>query len=96
MSKFRVSNGAFVEFYCEGRMSDGPKDVEIAPSGEVIVADPRAHRVCVFSANGHTLLRTWGTEGTADGQFKEPTALALVGNKLFVLDRLSACVQVFE
>ena len=98
LSKFRVSDGAFVDFYCKGQVSDGEKDVEIAPSGEVIVADINAHRVCVFSADGRTLLRTWGTKGTADGQFKEPTALALVGNKLFVLDSFhnSARVQVFE
>ncbi len=85
LSKFRVSDGAFVDFYCEGQVSDGPKDVEIAPSGEVIVTEFNAHRVCVFSGDGRTLLRTWGAHGTADGQFKQPTALALVGNKLFVL-----------
>ncbi len=95
LSKFRVSDGAFVDFYCEGQVSNGHKDVEIAPSGDVIVADDSAHRVCVNSADGRTLLRTWGTEGTDDGLFKEPTALALVGNKLFVLDRDSARVQVF-
>jgi DNA-binding beta-propeller fold protein YncE len=98
LSKFRVSDGAYVDFYCEGQVSDGGKGVEIAPSGEVIVADYGAHRVCVFSGDGRTLLRTWGTHGTADGQFKRPTALALVGNKLFVLDAGSDSVrvQVFE
>jgi DNA-binding beta-propeller fold protein YncE len=96
LSMFRLSDGAFVDFYCEGQVSDGNIDVEIAPSGDVIVADFGAHRVCVFSGDGRTLLRTWGTEGTADGQFKQPTALALVDNKLFVLDRDSARVQVFE
>ena len=94
LSKFRVSDGVFVDFYCEGQVSDWNKDVVIAPSGEVIVADYGAHRVCVFSADGRTLLRTWGTEGTADGQFDYPTALALIGSKLFVLDRKR--VQVFE
>ena len=96
LSKFRVSDGAFVDFYCEGQVSNGFKDVEIAPSGEVIVADESAHRVCVFSSDGRTLLRTWGTEGTADGQFSHPTALALAGSKLFVLDRDSVRVQLFE
>ena len=96
LSKFRVSDGAFVDFYCEGQVSNGEKDVEIAPSGEVIVADSRTHRVCVFSADGRTLLRTWGAEGSAEGQFSFPTAIALVGSKLFVLDRAGLCVQVFE
>ena len=68
LSKFHVSDGAFVNFYCEGLISDsGSNDVEITPSGEVIVADCNANRVCVFSADGRTLLRTWGREGTTDG-----------------------------
>ena len=96
LSKFRVSDGAFADFYCEGQVSDGPKDVEISPSGEVIVVDCDSNRVCVFSGDGRTLLRTWGTEGTADGQFLRPTALSLAGSKLFVIDRDNARVQVFE
>lgn len=39
------------------------------------------------------------TEGTDDGQFKYPTALALVGNKLFALEineMGSPFVQMFE
>ena len=96
LSKFRVSDGAFVEFYCEGQVSNFNKDVEILPGGEVIVTDISAHRVCVFSADGRTLLRTWGTQGTADGQFECPTVPALVANNLYVLDCESARVQVFE
>ena len=96
--KFRVSDCELDYFCCVGQVSDGHKDVEILPtgSGDVIVADCWANRICVFSADGRTLLRTWGTEGTADGQFRNPTALALVGNKLFVLDCDSPRVQVFE
>ncbi len=96
LSKFRVSDGAFVDFCCEGQVWTGPKDVEIASSGEVIVSDWGYHRVCVFSVDGRTLLRTWGTYGTADGQFKQPIALALACNNLFVLDYDGARVQVFE
>lgn len=96
MSKFRLIDGAFEDFYCKGQISDYQKDVEVAPSGEVIVADYASHRICVFSADGCTLLRAWGTYGVADGQFNNPTALALAGNKLFVLDNSSPRVQVFE
>jgi hypothetical protein len=71
-------------------------DVQFALNGELLVADYSNHRVCVFSADGDTLLRTWGTQGTADGQFQNPTALALADSKLFVLDYGSARVQVFE
>lgn len=96
LSMFRVSDGALEDFCCEGRVSDGYKDVEIAPNGEIVVADYGAHRICVFSADGHTLLRTWGATGVGAGQFKSPTALALIGKNVFVLDRFSARVQVFE
>ncbi len=51
--------------------------------------------MCLFSADGDTLLRTWGTEGFADGQFEYPSALALVESKLFVLE-YSERVQVFD
>ena len=96
LSKFRMPNGEFEDFVCADQISNGHKDVEIAPKGEIIVADIGANRVCVFSMDGRTLLRTWGTCGTANGQFRSPTALALVGNQLFVLDVHNARVQVFE
>ncbi len=70
--------------------------MQFGPNGELLVADYDNHRVCVFRADGDTLLRTWGTRGTADGQFKYPTALALVDTKLLVLECDSARVQVFE
>jgi hypothetical protein len=76
-------------------VADGVKDVQFAPNGELLVADYNNHRVCVFSADGDTLLRTWGIPGTAVGQFQSLTAFALVDSKLFVLDRDSLCVQVF-
>ncbi len=79
-----------------GEVVNGRKDVVVAQNGELLVADRHKHRVCVFSADGDTLLRSWGTQGSVDGEFRSPTALALVNSKLFVLDRYSARVQVFE
>lgn len=95
LSQFGVSDGAFEAHYCINEVSNGQKDVEIAPTGDVIIADYDANRVSIFRADGRTLQRTWGALGTADGEFKNPTALALVGNKLFVLDCGSPRVQVF-
>jgi hypothetical protein len=96
LSMFRVSDGSFVKHIGADVVADGWKDVQFAPSGELLAADCNNHRVCVFSADGDTLLRTWGTSGSADGQFKYPTALALVDSKLFVLDCDGGRVQVFE
>ncbi len=72
--------------------------MQFVPNGELLVAECRNNRVCVFSADGDTLLRIWGTRGSADGHFWDPMALALADFKLFVLDyyTYSARVQVFE
>ncbi len=93
---FRVSDGSFVKHIGSSVVADGFLDVQFAPNGELLVADWGNNRVCVFSADGDALLRTWGSRGSADGQFVYPTALALVGSKLFVLDCNYPRVQVFE
>ncbi len=96
LSMFRASDGCFIKHIGDGVVAGGPNDVLFAPNGELLVSDFRDHRVCVFSADGDTLLRTWGTKGATGGQFLNPTALALADSKLFVLEYNSARVQVFE
>jgi DNA-binding beta-propeller fold protein YncE len=95
LSMFRVPDGGFVKHIGAGELTDGSKDAQFALNGELLVTDVVNHRVCVFSADGDTLLRTFGTRGSADGQFQYPTALALADLKLFVLDS-SARVHLFE
>ncbi len=95
LSMFRVSDGGFVKHIGAGVVSDFYNDVQFAPNGDLLVADSANHRVCVFSTDGDTLLRTWGTRGSADNQFQCPTALALADFKLFVLEFRSGRVQVF-
>jgi len=70
-------------------------DVDFTTDGGIIVADYGNHRVCVFAADG-VMTSSWGAEGTSDGQFKYPTALAVSGGKLFALDASSTRVQVFD
>jgi hypothetical protein len=86
LSMFRVSDGGFMKHIATGVVADGDKDVQFALNGELHVADYRNHCVCVFSAYGYTLLRTWSSQGTACSQLVYPTALALVDSKLLVLD----------
>ena len=88
--------GTFVKHIGAGIVSDGHKDVEFAENGDIIVADYGNNRICVFSADGSTLLRCWGGRGSGDGQFRNPTALAVRGSRLYVLDCSSPRVQVFE
>lgn len=79
-------------------LSNGHKDVEFSACGEIFVADIKNHRICVISADGTKLLRSWGVMGTSDGKFCMPVALSLVQNRLFVLDAASNSdrVQVFQ
>jgi DNA-binding beta-propeller fold protein YncE len=97
LSMFSVSDGRFVKHIGAGVVGYGDMDVHVALNGELLVADYGNHRVCVFNADGDTLLRTWGTPGSADGEFRDPIALALVDSRLFVLDGNpdSARVHVF-
>ncbi len=96
LSMFCVRDGSWQQHIGAGMVSHGNNDVALTAAGEILVADFGNNRVCVFSADGSTLLRSWGTPGSGDGQFAFPTALALVGAKLYVLDGDGTRVQVFE
>ena len=87
--------GEFVRCIGEGELK-AARDVEFADNGDVIVCDRPNHRICVYSADGSTLLRQWGGDGDADGKFVSPTALAMCSGHLYVLDEGSKRVQVFE
>ena len=94
LSLFTV-DGVLVKHIGAGIISNwSDNDVSFGAGGEIIVADCRNHRICVFSPDGDTLIKTWGSIGDAAGQFKFPTALAVSGSSLFVLDNTR--VQVFE
>jgi len=95
LSMFTV-DGVFVKHIGVGVLgSFGRCDVDFTADGRIIVADYCNHRVCVFAADG-VMTSSWGSKGTSDGQFHYPTALAVSGDKLYVLDANSARVQVFD
>lgn len=75
---------------------DSPYDVELAPNGDILVADWDHNRICVFRSDGSSLLRSIGSEGEEPGQFSWPIALALHRGYLYVLDNNSSRVQMFS
>ena len=80
-------------------------DVEVADNGDIVVCDSRMDRFSVYTANTDTLLRQWRDKGdaasasasaSASEKLQSPTALAMCGGQLYVLDERSRRVQVFE
>jgi DNA-binding beta-propeller fold protein YncE len=93
LSMFTV-DGLYVKTLGTDVLCRNCKDV-LCSGSNIFIADCSNHRICVFSAETGALIRTWGTEGRADGQFHYSSALSAHKGKLFVLD-LSCRVQVFQ
>ncbi|MCI0432861.1 MAG: peptidyl-alpha-hydroxyglycine alpha-amidating lyase family protein [Gemmatimonadetes bacterium] len=77
-----------------------PSDVLVAPDGSIFVADGHGaggnNRIVKFSADG-TFLKEWGGTGEAEGQFRDPHALAMDSQgRLFVGDRANNRIQIFD
>lgn len=70
-------------------------DLDFAPNGDILVADTDKQRICVFSPDGSTLLRKFGSQGEGPGLFRDPVSLAIHDGKLYVLDLNSRRVQCF-
>lgn len=99
LSLFTSTTGAFVRCVGVGTLAC-PCDVDFASNGDIVVAEYNSCRICVFSPDGSTLERSFGSEcdddtSDAPGQLKSPTALALHVCRLYVLDERSERLQVF-
>ena len=87
--------GMFVQCVGAGVLKGGG-DVAFSALGEVVASDANNDRVCVFGGAQHALVRSWGCDGDGDGQFQRPTALAVAGTHLYVMDEGTGRVQMFE
>lgn len=77
-----------------------PSDVLVAPDGHIFVADGHDaggnNRIVKLSPAGEFLM-AWGETGEADGQFRDPHALAMDSRgRLFVGDRGNSRIQIFD
>ena len=81
-----------------GRHCKNPfNDVAFADNGDVIVSDFGSHCVRVYRGSLACLhLRGFGGCGDGNGNFNMLVALQASGGRLFVLDRRTPRVQVFE
>ena len=77
-----------------------PSDVLVAPDGSIFVVDGHGargnNRTVKFDKDGK-FIKQWGQTGTADGDFRDPHALAMDSQgRLFVADRANSRLQIFD
>ena len=75
----------------------GPRRIAIGPDDSIYVVDQGHTRVVKFSPDGQ-VLAVWGSGGNGDGQFDDPTSVAVdpTTNKVYVADPLNKRIQVFD
>jgi DNA-binding beta-propeller fold protein YncE len=77
-----------------------PSDVLVAPNGDIFIGDGHGgrsnSRIIKLSSTGQ-FIKSWGSRGSAPGQFDTPHALAMDSRgRLFVGDRGNNRVQIFD
>ena len=75
----------------------GPRRIAIGPDDSVYVVDQGRTRIVKFSPDGQ-VLTVWGSKGNGDGQFDDPTSVAVdpTTNKVYVADPRNKRIQVFD
>src|SRR4029077_11565818 len=75
----------------------GPRRIAVGPDDSVYVLDQGRTRIAKFSAEGG-VLTVWGSKGSGDGQFDDPTSVAIdpKTNKVYVADPINRRIQIFD
>lgn len=72
-----------------------PGGIAVSPHGEIFVAPMMLHKICVYDDTGK-LLRTWGKQGTDDGEFDQPGGIAVAPDgTIYVADQVNRRIQHF-
>ncbi|MFN0279877.1 MAG: hypothetical protein ACKVRN_14960 [Pyrinomonadaceae bacterium] len=77
-----------VEFY-------GPRDIAIDPDGNVYIVDQGRSRIVKFAPETEAF-DSFGSRGDGDGEFNEPSGIAVGDGLVFVTDAGNKRVQVFD
>jgi DNA-binding beta-propeller fold protein YncE len=81
------------------RCFNEPNDVAFGADGVIYISQGHGKgesRVLKFDADGN-FLKTWGGEGAAPGQFKQPHSIVTdAQGRLYVADRSNQRIQVFD
>jgi DNA-binding beta-propeller fold protein YncE len=75
----------------------GPRGIAIDSDESIYVLDQGHNRIVKFSSDGQ-VLSTWGSTGSGDGQFNDPTSVAVdpKTNRVYVADPINRRIQVFD
>ena len=75
----------------------GPRRIAVGPDDSIYVVDQGHTRIVKFSPDGR-VLAVWGSKGNGDGQFDDPTSVAVdpTTNKVYVADPRNKRIQVFD
>jgi DNA-binding beta-propeller fold protein YncE len=75
----------------------GPRRVAIGQDDSIYVVDQGHNRIAKFTPDGE-VLSIWGSKGNGDGEFNDPTSVAVdpATSKVYVADPLNKRIQVFD
>lgn len=75
----------------------GPRRIAIGREDSMYVVDQGRTRIVKFNLDGR-VLSVWGSKGSGDGQFDDPTSVAvdLKTDKVYVADPRNKRIQVFD
>jgi len=75
----------------------GPRRIAIGPDDSIYVVD-QGHAQIVKLSPDAQVLTIWGSKGRSDGQFDDPTSVAVdpATNRVFVADPRNSRIQVFD
>ena len=92
------ANGYFIaEWKGPGAGFYGPRKIALGPDNSLYVVDQGRTRIVKFSLDGQ-VLTTWGSKGNGEGQFDDPTSVAIdpARNRVYVADPRNRRIQVFD
>ena len=90
------SDGTFVrEWHGPDSGFYGPRDIEFGPDGKLYIVDQGRTRIVRLDISNDAFT-TWGSAGAAEGQFNDPTGIAISDDSIFVTDTGNGRVQVFD
>jgi DNA-binding beta-propeller fold protein YncE len=96
VQKFKP-NGTFIAEWKGPADGFGPREICMGADNAVYVVDEGNARIIKFDTDGN-VLAVWGTRGEGDGQFNQPTSVAVDANshRAYVADPLNRRIEVFH